>query len=46
MKEIKKGKRYSTNCFILSLPVEKQAQLNSMAWDFKNIKGYDLSLKD
>lgn len=46
VKEIKKGKRYSTNCFILSLPVERQAQLNSMAWDFKNVKNHDLSLKD
>jgi len=46
VKEIKKGKRYSTNCFILSLPVEKQEHLCSIASNFKNTKGNDFSLKD
>ena len=45
VKEVTKGKRYSTNCFILSVPLEKQFELNTFAKSLQtlpNVRNHDL----
>lgn len=44
--EVTKGKRYSTNCFILSLPLEKQTEINNSLQSLKcHPSTLDYSLK-